>query len=134
MRISAVFLIIASALFSCTLFESPLYEMSVNLEEGGFYADSFKTAAGGVYRLEFSSDYALDFYCFKNREGMKLFADSSLLYSEAILFPLSYTGTYYEYEDFYEPDDSVYIYYVVDNRDVFTPSYGNSSFTVKIFK
>jgi len=128
------FVFLALSLLSCTLFDTPLYEKSASVLSGGFYADSFLIEEKGVYSVEFSSDYNADMICFIDRAGMELFADSGLLYSEKMFFPLVFENSFYEYEDFYTNEDMKYIYYVIDNRDFITIPSGNINFTLKIIK
>jgi len=128
------FILLALSLSSCTLFETPLYEESASVLSGSFYADSFLIEEKGAYTAEFSSDYNADMICFMDREGMELFADSGLLYSEKMFFPLVFENSFYEYEDFYIDTDMKYIYYVIDNRDYISVPLGNINFTLKIIK
>lgn len=126
--------VILSAVFSCSLFSPSLYNNDGILMSGDCICDSLSFTESGGYSIYFSSDYPLDLFFFETKEGMSLFEDSGLLYSELIFQPLSYSDTAFIDEQFYVFEENKKIYFVIDNRDFAGASKGNANYSIDIKK
>ncbi len=127
-------IIVIMMLSCCSIFDKPVYEFEADVAYNDMDVDSDLIEEAGLYEFRFYSDARLDVMFFSMREGMTLFADSGLLYSEALFYPLFRESTDYFYEQAFIYDDARTLYFIVDNTGYLSGPVSSASYDIEIYK
>lgn len=129
-----IILVFIASVSACSMFDKPVYEFEAEAAYNEMAVDSVLIEEPGLYEFRFYSDARTDVIFFSMRQGMELFADSGLLYSEAVFYPLLKESTDYFYEQAFIYDDSRTLYFIVDNTGYLSSPVASASYDIEIYK
>lgn len=117
----------------CSLLDKPVIEIEDTVAYNETESDSIIIEEPGLYEFRFYSDYPADVIFFSRREGMELFLDSGMLYSEAVFQSMVRESVDYFYEQAFIFDE-IKLYFVIDNTSLISAPEAAVSYDIEIYK
>ncbi len=129
-RILLIFLLLG--LTGCTLFLEPLVENEYDTAENNYIIDSLIIDSPGLYQFVISSSNYIDIIFFNDYSGIEYFKDEQI-YSQTIMYPLFFRNMLFADQEVFIHVSGSTLYYVIDNTDILTKSYGDADVNVKVY-